>query len=57
MTEFEFRGEPMVPLRCQICGEQVGVQSPGASDDPNVIVRCYLCAVLEEAEEITRGAA
>jgi hypothetical protein len=45
----------MKPLRCQSCGEQIGVMSRDAPEpDPAVFVlRCYACAATEEAESIT----
>ena len=49
------QGETMVPLRCELCGEQIGVKSPDF-DMRNVVARCYACAASEEAEAITAEA-
>lgn len=59
MTEFvDPNGDLMVPLRCQLCGEQVGLKPSGYEPDPEtVVVRCYACAATEEAERITKEAA
>lgn len=59
MTEFlNPNGGLMVPLRCQSCGEQVGLKSPDYTPDPEaVVVRCYGCAATEEAERITKETA
>lgn len=61
MTEAEFydpEGNLMVPLRCQLCGEQIGLRSPGPPpEDSWAVVRCYGCAATEEAETITYRAA
>ena len=40
----------------RVCGEQIGVKSPGM-DMSLVVARCYSCAATEEAEKITREAA
>lgn len=54
----DHEGHMMVPLRCQLCGEQIGLRSPGPPPDPDVVVaRCYACAATEEAEAITKEAA
>ena len=58
MTEFvDPQGDPMVPLRCELCGVQVGLKSPGVDEktDPLLVVRCFGCAAVEEAEAITKG--
>lgn len=40
-------------MRCDLCGEQIGVVSRDAKLDPAVFVlRCYACAATEEAEAI-----
>jgi hypothetical protein len=58
VTEFiDPQGDVMVPLYCETCGDQIGVQSPGANLNPDVIVRCYFCAAIEAAEQITKDAA
>lgn len=55
---FSMAPDEMVPLRCQSCGEQIGLRSPGPEPDPNVVIaRCYGCAATEEAESITKDAA
>jgi hypothetical protein len=58
MTEFvDTNGDVMVTLRCQLCGGEVGLKSPGYEPDPElVVVRCLACASLEEAEAITKDA-
>lgn len=44
-------------LRCDSCGERVGLIW-GKQPDPSVLIsRCYACAAVEEAENITKGAA
>lgn len=48
------QGETMVSLRCELCGEQIGVKSPDSNME-NVVARCYACAAVEEAEEILRS--
>lgn len=54
MSEFvDPQGDVMVPLRCELCGEQIGVRSPGRLPE-NVVARCYSCAAVEEAEAITQ---
>jgi hypothetical protein len=54
----DHNGDVMIPLRCQLCGEQIGLRSPGPDPDPDfVVARCYACAALEEAESITEGSA
>lgn len=57
MADFlDHTGRQMVPLRCQSCGEQVGLKSPGYEPDPDIfVVRCYACAATEEAEAITKA--
>jgi hypothetical protein len=55
---FDVNGDLMVPLRCQSCGEQIGVASPGVRGDEEwLVARCYACAAVEEAEKITKDAA
>lgn len=50
----DHNGDEMVPLRCQKCGEQIGVRSPGSDPDPELIsALCYACAAVGEAERIT----
>jgi hypothetical protein len=50
-------GKPMVPLRCQSCGEQIGLRDAGTEPDPTVVVaRCYACAAVEEAGTNPLGA-
>lgn len=57
ITFRDHMGREMVPLRCQKCGEQIGLQSPGYTPDPEtVIALCYACAAVGEAERITRDA-
>lgn len=50
----QFEGKP---LRCDLCGDQIGVYQ-GDPPDPNLVVsRCFACAVTTEAEKATREAA
>lgn len=43
----------MIPLRCQSCGDQIGVTTgPGQPDPGLVVARCTMCAAVEEAEAI-----
>lgn len=46
------------PLRCEICGEQIGKSygemTPAMRE--KIVVRCYACAATEEAEAITSEA-
>lgn len=58
MRDVEFidpQGNLMVPMRCELCGEQIGLISPTWDylRDENIIARCYACAATEEAERIT----
>ena len=50
------QGDLMIPLRCEKCGDQIGVKSPEFPME-NVVARCYACAATEEAEAITAEAA
>ena len=47
-------GDLMVPLRCGLCGEQIGVVSPSwdVANDERVVARCYVCTAVGEAESI-----
>ena len=57
MSDFiDPQGQTMIPLRCEKCGEQIGVKSPDFPME-NVVARCYACAASEEAESITAAAA
>lgn len=60
MTEFiDPQGDLMVPLRCQLCGDQIGLRSPSWTDEEleeRVVARCYQCAATEEAERILQSA-
>ena len=57
MAEFiDPLGETMVPLRCELCGEQIGVKSPDFPME-RVVARCYGCTATEAAEAITKEAA
>lgn len=51
------QGDRMVPLRCQACGEQIGLKSPGVDEakDERIIALCYSCAAVGEAEAITES--
>lgn len=52
---FNPQGDLMTPLRCELCGEQIGVKSPEFPME-NVVARCYACAAVKEAEAITKAA-
>lgn len=52
MSDQEYVIGDQRPLRCQSCGEQIGLLW-GDEPDPNVVVaRCYRCAAVGEAEAI-----
>lgn len=45
------------PLRCDVCGEQIGEWFGNAPPDPEKVdLKCYACAAVGEAERITEGA-
>lgn len=48
--------EPAKPLRCELCGEQIGVYFGDEPDWSKIVARCYQCAAVEEAEAITKEA-
>lgn len=48
----------MFPLRCQLCGGEVGLSSSPTPPDPaTTVVRCFACTTTAEAEAITEAAA
>lgn len=55
-ARFRFPMEDSKPLRCELCGEQIGVtlstDAGRAEDNPNVILRCFQCGAVEAAEAI-----
>lgn len=55
----EYRGveiEGTVPMRCNLCGDQIGLVTPPQPPPEVLDARCYACAALEEAEKITAEA-
>jgi hypothetical protein len=60
MEEFRFASGDAKQLRCQECGEVVGQwwgdseKQPGA--EQNTTVLCHGCALIAEAEAVTRDA-
>lgn len=45
-------------VRCQLCGEEIGYQPQGQEwPEGMLVLRCFACAAVEEAEQITRDAA
>lgn len=44
------------PLRCELCGEQIGLYFGEKPDLDVVVARCYACAAAEAAEAITAEA-
>lgn len=44
--------EDAKPLRCDTCGDSIGVYFGDPPDPEKVVARCYHCAAVEEAEII-----